>query len=87
MPPFEGILLVAAGATVLLATWVLLRHRLSGTSADALTALAGVLVGVGGLLLLDDVGLASWLLTPPFLAAAGVAHRRALFAGAGPLRI
>lgn len=86
MPPFEGVFAVAAGAALLLATWMPLRRRLSGTSADVLTAVAGVLVGVGGLLMLDDVGLASWLLTPPFLALGGVAHRRALFAGAGPLR-
>jgi hypothetical protein len=86
MDPALGLVLIAAGWAVVALAWFPLRAKLSPVAADAATALAGVLVGIGGLLLLTDVGLWSWLLTPTFLALAGVVQRRVLFAGAGPLR-
>jgi hypothetical protein len=63
-----------------------LRTRLRPRLVDLLLAVSGAGVAVGGLLFLDDVGRASWVFAPVFLAAGAVAHVRALFAGAGPLR-
>jgi hypothetical protein len=77
--------LLAASAVVLLATFPL-RTRLRPPVVDVLLALGGVGIGVGGLLLLDDVELASWVVAPLLLAVAAVAHVRILFAGQGPFR-
>ncbi len=49
-------------------------------------ALAGAGLGIGGLLLLDDVGTASWIAAPLVLAIVAPLHVRALFAGDGPFR-
>ena len=49
-------------------------------------ALAGAGIGVGGLLLLDDVGTASWIAAPAVLAVVAPLHVRALFARGGPFR-
>jgi hypothetical protein len=84
---------VALGWVVLMVSAVLLvtaafplRTRLHDRVVDVLLALAGAGIGVGGLLFLEDVGVASWLFAPAFLAVAAIAHVRALFAGAGPFR-
>jgi len=77
--------LLAASAVLLLATFPL-RTRLRPPVVDVLLALGGVGIGVGGLLLLDDVEPASWVVAPLLLAVAAVAHVRILFAGQGPFR-
>jgi hypothetical protein len=77
--------LLAASAVVLLATFPL-RTRLRPPVVDVLLARGGVGIGVGGLLLLDDVEPASWVVAPLLLAVAAVAHVRILFAGQGPFR-
>ena len=66
------------------ALWV--RTRAPRAVVDGLLALAGVGVGIGGLLFLSDVTWGSWVAAPAFLAVAGIVHVRALFAGTGPLR-
>jgi hypothetical protein len=53
---------------------------------DVLLAVGGAGIGVGGLLLLSDVELASWVVAPILLAIAAIAHVRVLFAGQGPFR-
>jgi hypothetical protein len=63
-----------------------LRTRVRLIVADGLVGLAGAGVGVGGLLFLDEAGVASWIVAPVFLAIAAIVHVRALFAGAGPFR-
>ena len=78
--------LVSASAIVLVLAAFPLRRRLHPRVVDGLVALAGAGIGVGGLLFLDDVGPGSWILAPVFLAIGALAHVRALFAGAGPLR-
>ncbi|HEX6844887.1 MAG TPA: hypothetical protein VF235_07225 [Actinomycetota bacterium] len=87
MEPAVGVVVIGAAALLLVATWLPLRPRLSRRTADICSATAGAAIGFGGLLLLTDVGAASWILTPPFLALCAVVHRRALFAGDGPLRV
>jgi hypothetical protein len=77
---------LAASTLLLLAAAFPLRTRLPDRAVDVLLALAGAGVGVGGLLFLADVGIASWIFAPVFLAVAAIAHVRALFAGAGPFR-
>ena len=77
---------LAASTLLLLAAVFPLRTRLPDRAVDVLLALAGAGVGIGGLLFLDDVGIASWIFAPVFLAVGAIAHVRALFAGAGPFR-
>jgi len=77
--------LLAALAVLLLATFPL-RTRLRPALVNAMLALGGAGIGVGGLLFLRDVAPGSWLVAPALLAVAAVAHVRFLFAGEGPLR-
>jgi hypothetical protein len=83
--PLAWAVLVAASVLFLAAAFPL-RTRLHPRVVDALLAISGAGVGIGGLLFLDDVGIGSWVFTPVFLGMAAIAHVRALFAGAGPFR-
>jgi hypothetical protein len=77
--------LLAALAVLALATFPL-RTRLRPAVVDAMLALGGAGIGVGGLLFLRDVEAGSWVVAPALLAIAAVAHVRFLFAGEGPFR-
>jgi hypothetical protein len=77
--------LLVAAAVLALATFPL-RTRLRPRVIDAMLAVGGAGVGVGGLLFLRDVEPGSWVLAPALLAVASVAHVRFLFAGEGPFR-
>jgi hypothetical protein len=81
-----GIVTVTASSLALLATvrWSL--PRVPRPLTDLLLAAFGAVLGVGGLLLQSDVGLAAWILTPVAVATITVLHVRVLFAGSGPLR-
>lgn len=81
-----GVVTVVAATIGVLATlrWGL--PRLPRPLTDLLLAGAGALVGVGGLLLQTDVGIAAWVLTPVAVATIVVLHMRVLFRGSGPLR-
>jgi hypothetical protein len=83
--PLASVILGASVALLLVAS-LALRTRLRPIVVDVLVGLAGAGVGVGGLLFLDEVGVASWIVAPAFLAIAAIVHVRALFAGAGPFR-
>jgi hypothetical protein len=78
--------ILGASVVLLLVASLALRTRLRPIVVDVLVGLAGAGVGVGGLLFLDEVGVASWILAPVFLAIAAIVQVRALFAGAGPFR-
>jgi hypothetical protein len=78
--------ILAASAALLLVASLVLRTRLRPIVVDVVVGLAGAGVAVGGLLFLDEVGVASWIVAPVFLAIAAIVHVRALFAGAGPFR-
>jgi hypothetical protein len=77
---------LAAGVGLLLIASFPLRTRVGRRVLDGLLVLAGAGIGVGGLLFLENVGLASWIVTPVVLGVATLAHVRALFADAGPFR-
>ena len=62
------------------------RHRYSTRALDGAAASAGVIVGVGGLLIVGGANVWSWVVAPLVLGIAAVAQRRALFAPGGPLR-
>jgi len=85
MDPVAGWSFLLAAALLLLAVF-LFRTPLPQHVLDALLALGGAGIGVGGLLLLSDVEPASWVVAPVLLAGAAVAHVRVLFAGQGPFR-
>lgn len=78
--------LVAAASVLALATGGWLRTRLPRPVIDATMALAGAGIGLGGLLFLHDVGLASWFVGPAVPAVIAPLHVRALFGGEGPFR-
>jgi hypothetical protein len=63
-----------------------LRRGVATTTTLLLMAFAGVLVGVGGLLVQHGVSAGEWAATPLVLGALGVFQARLLFAGDGPLR-
>ena len=72
-------------ALLLLTTFVL--GAASGSRRSTCSSPPRVQVSpIGGLLFLDDVSTASWVLTPVLLALGAVVHARALFAGEGPFR-
>lgn len=50
-------------------------------------AVAGAGLGAGALFLQSDVSATAWWATPALIAVLVVAHVRALFRGAGPLRV
>ncbi len=81
-----GAIVLASSAIAALSIALVLRPRWSPHTVDLAMALAGGGMGVGGLMLLDDVSIGSWLFAPLVLAAVAVAQVRALFAGDGPFR-
>lgn len=86
MAPALGWTMVVVGLAFLAVTWLSLQYRVSQVMADALTGVAAIVATCGGLLILPDVSVASWVLGPCFAMLGGVVHRRALFRGAGPFR-
>jgi len=78
--------IIGISIAVILVAWFGVRRTAPPWLADLGSVVGGAGLGMGGLLLLHDVGVASWVLTPVGLAAATVVHRRLLFAGDGPLR-
>jgi hypothetical protein len=81
-----GIAVLVTCTIVALATTFTLRPRLAPIAVDALLAASGAGAAAGGLLLLEDVGVASWVLAPLALAVLTPVHVRALFAREGPFR-
>lgn len=86
MDPVGGWTTIAVSVTVILGTWFRSRGKASSWIIDAGSGLGGVGLAIGGLLLVEDPGIASWFLAPTILGVAAIIHRRLLFAGEGPLR-
>jgi hypothetical protein len=81
-----GWVVIGVSAATLVVVAFALRPRLRQVVTTLIVAVCGAGVGVGGLLLLHDVGVTSWILTPLVLAAAAAAHVRFFFRGEGPFR-
>jgi hypothetical protein len=81
-----GMALIVAGAALALSLVTWLRASLPSRPADALAALAGVLVACGGLLLVGGANVWSWVTATVVLGIGAVAQRRALLAPGGPFR-
>lgn len=81
-----GTLVIVTGATLVLAAAGWVRPRSPHVVSVLLLAVGGAAVGAGGLLFVDDPGVAAWILTPPALALIAVLHVEVLSAGSGPLR-
>ncbi len=81
-----GISIVVVASVLAVVTGGWLRTRLPQPAIDLLMAVAGAGIGVGGLMTLDDVGPASWIVAPTILALIALLQVRALFAREGPFR-
>jgi hypothetical protein len=78
---------VVATSTVGLGIVVLaLRRMPPGALITTVAAAAGAGVAVGGLLVIGDVGVASWIVAPLVLGVAVPLQVRALLAPGGPFR-
>ena len=86
MHPAAGVVVIVVGSALALLVGGWLRTTLPPAAIDALMALAGALIAVGGLLMLDDVNTASWIAGPVMLAVIAPLNVRALFARGGPFR-
>jgi hypothetical protein len=86
MHPTAGALAIVLGGALASLTVGWLRSTLSPVAVDVLMALAGAVIGVGGLLMTDDVSAASWIAGPLALAVIAPLNVRALFARGGPFR-
>ena len=82
-----GIALLVASTALGLGTSLVVRKRLPARAIDILVALAGAGLGVGALVLQQDVNAAEWIVVPVALAALLPVHVRLLFTGEGPLRV
>jgi len=82
-----GVWVLAGGAVAFLVVVLFVRPRVALPVALGLVAVCSAVLATGGLLVQHDPGVAAWVLTPPAVAVLGVVHVRAMFSGAGPLRI
>jgi hypothetical protein len=78
-----GVATIVGSSALGLLTVFVLWHRVSAALAYALTAVWGIGVAVGGLLVQDDVGVASWVLAVAVLGAVGPVHARLVFGRPG----
>lgn len=81
-----GIWIVVVASVLAVVTGGWLRTRLPQPAIDLVMAVAGAGIGVGGLMTLDDVAPASWIVAPTILAMIALLQVRALFAREGPFR-
>lgn len=86
MDPVGAWTTVVASAFLMLAAALVLRTRLPASVVDVLLGVAGAGTALGGLLFLDDVGVASWIVAPLVAAGLTILHVQALFGGTGPFR-
>jgi len=81
-----GVVLILIGGMIAVSLMTWLSERSGRRVADAAAAAAGVLVAAGGLLVVGDANIWSWVLAPLVLGLGAVAQRRALLAPGGPFR-
>jgi hypothetical protein len=78
-----GVAMIAVATVCGLVIVLFLWRRLSPPSALALIAVCGMGLGAGGLLVQDDVGLASWAVTLVVLGVLTPVHARLVFGPPG----
>jgi hypothetical protein len=84
--PVAGAALMAVSlAVIAVGVWVI-RPRTSLVPFVITLCVAGAGLGLGALMFMEDVGTASWFLTPIVMAVLTTAHTVAMVAGDGPLR-
>jgi len=76
--------MIVAGASCVCVVMFGLWRRLSGLIALGLVGLSGAVAGVGGLLVQDDVGAASWVVTMFAFVVMTPVHARLVFGPPGP---
>jgi len=79
----SGVATIVIASALGLLTVFVLWHRVPPAVAYALTTVWGIGVAVGGLLLQDDVGPASWVVAVAVLGVIGPVHARLVFGPPG----
>ncbi len=79
-----GIALIVVGTVFACLVMFRFWHRVPSPIAVGLLALAGAVVGCGALLVQDDVGAASWVVTLVAFVVLTPVHARLVFGHAGP---
>ncbi len=80
-----GVAVIAGSGAVVLGA-ALARPRMRRLVSDALVALGGAGLGIGGLLLLEHPARSAWVIAPLSIAILAVLHVRVLSAPGGPMR-
>jgi hypothetical protein len=78
-----GIALILAGSLAGLLTVFVLWHRVPAAAALLITAVCGMCLAAGGLLVQEDVGAASWVFALVLLAILTPVHARLVFGPPG----
>ena len=81
-----GWIAIVSGGCLFLAVLFWLRTRIGSIALSVVAATAGILVAVGGLLVVGDADVWSWIVAPVVLGVGAVAQQRALLAPGGPFR-
>jgi hypothetical protein len=79
-----GIALIITGSTLACVAMFVLWRRVASSIAVGLVAFAGAVVGTGALLVQEDVGAASWVVTLVAFVVLTPVHTRLVFGPAGP---
>lgn len=82
-----GVATIAVASALGLLTVFVLWRRVPAGAAFALIASCGVGVAVGGLLVQDDVGTASWVVAVVALGVLAPVHARLVFGPPGPAHV
>ncbi len=86
MAPLLGIVLIGGSLAVMAVDVWFLRAKVGPLAFTFVLFATGAVLGIGGLLFLDDVEPVSWVLTPLVMGILSTAHTRSLVAGDGPFR-
>ena len=78
-----GVALIVAGSVVGLMTVFVLWHRVAAGVALVVSAVCGMCLAAGGLLVQEDVGAASWAFALVLLAILAPVHARLVFGPPG----
>ena len=83
MYPAAGVALIVGGSVLGLLTVFVWWRRLANAPAVAMTVLCGALIGAGGLLVQQDVGVWSWVAAVAICCVLAPVHARFVFGRPG----